>query len=235
MPITPGGRFSPGDPDDWDLTTDLAAMQVSNEAATANEIAAAIAGATPRLNYQVGTNAQRLALSGANLYDGLRFRTTDTRLDWIYTGTPTPTWKPAPGAYVELTAGPVAIPGSAEVAIGTTDRPWTETLDPLDWRNSSTNPTRITPNVAGLYRVSVQGLWAVNASGQRYFNVRKNSVSGDVSAYMYNTAIVSSSGTSGFVTLNGTTDYVDVSAWQNATTSLTLNSIRVVVELVRLA
>lgn len=34
MPITPGGRFSPGDADDWDLTTDLAAMQVSNEAAT---------------------------------------------------------------------------------------------------------------------------------------------------------------------------------------------------------
>lgn len=40
MPITPGGRFSPGDSDEWDLTTDLAAMQVSNETATAAEIAA---------------------------------------------------------------------------------------------------------------------------------------------------------------------------------------------------
>lgn len=86
MPTTPGGRFSPGDSDDWDLTTDLAAMQVSNESATTTQIATAIAAipATPQ-NYRIGTNAQRLALSGANLYRGLRFLATDTSIEWEYT------------------------------------------------------------------------------------------------------------------------------------------------------
>lgn len=88
MPTTPGGRFSPGDSDDWDLTTDLAAMQVSNENATATEIAAAIAASPPpTLNYRVGTNAQRLALASGSLFEGLRWRTTDLGgQDWLYTG-----------------------------------------------------------------------------------------------------------------------------------------------------
>lgn len=77
MPTTPGGRWSPADTDDWDLTTDLAAMQVSNESATANAIATAS-------NYKLMTNAQRLALTGASLYEGLRVWTTDTRLEHRY-------------------------------------------------------------------------------------------------------------------------------------------------------
>lgn len=95
MPTTPGGRFSPGDSDDWDLTTDLAAMQVSNEAASATEISAALAAAPQ--NYRVGTDAQRLALSGANLYSGIMFRTTDTNLTWISTSSAAAGWRIAPG------------------------------------------------------------------------------------------------------------------------------------------
>lgn len=79
MPTTPGGRWSPGDTDDWDLTTDLAAMQVSNETASANEIQLAS-------NYRVLTNAQRLALPGAQLREGLTVWTSDTRVEWRYTG-----------------------------------------------------------------------------------------------------------------------------------------------------
>lgn len=65
MPITPGGRFSPGDPDDWDLTTDLAAMQVSNETASANEIAAVttqIAGLDARFTPSVASATARNAI-----------------------------------------------------------------------------------------------------------------------------------------------------------------------------
>lgn len=57
MPITPGGRFSPGDSDDWDLTTDLAAMQASNESATAAQIAPAL-----RRGMTVASAAERATL-----------------------------------------------------------------------------------------------------------------------------------------------------------------------------
>lgn len=79
MPTTPGGRFSPGDSDDWDLVTDLAAMQVSNESASATEIAAIPS------TYRVGTNAQRLAIPVAQRFEGLKFYATDTRIEWLYT------------------------------------------------------------------------------------------------------------------------------------------------------
>lgn len=78
MPTTLDGRWSPDDSDDWDLTTDLAAMQVSNMTATNNAI-------TTASRYRTMTNAQRLALSGASLSEGLLVYTTDTRLNHLYT------------------------------------------------------------------------------------------------------------------------------------------------------
>lgn len=110
MPTTPGGRFSPGDTDDWDLTTDLAAMQVSNESATATEISAAIAAmpAQPQ-NYRIGTDAQRLALSGANLFTGLRFQTTTNgSFEWLNTTGTAAGWRIAPGQLLASFVGPVA-------------------------------------------------------------------------------------------------------------------------------
>ena len=99
MPTTPDGRWSPNDGDDWDLTTDLAAMQVSNSTATSTAISTAIAGIPPApQNYRIGTDAQRLALSGANLFEGLEFRTTDTKRNWLYTNS---TWvSNDPGIYL---------------------------------------------------------------------------------------------------------------------------------------
>lgn len=99
MPITPGGRFSPGDSDEWDLTTDLAAMQVSNETATANEIATAVAAIpTPIPVYRTGTDAQRLALSGTSLVPGMRFQTTTNgSFEWINTNGTAGGWRISPG------------------------------------------------------------------------------------------------------------------------------------------
>lgn len=81
MPITPRGRWSPNDGDEYDLITDLAAMQVSNEEATDTQI-----DAIPDSAYRSDlTDAQRLALSGASLFEGLRVRPTDTKREWMYT------------------------------------------------------------------------------------------------------------------------------------------------------
>lgn len=78
MPITADGRWSPNDSDDWDLTTHLAAMQVSNMEATNNSIAIAA-------RYRTMTEAQRLAIPLAQRFEGLLVYTTDTRLNHFYT------------------------------------------------------------------------------------------------------------------------------------------------------
>ncbi|AXC37915.1 hypothetical protein SEA_JACKO_57 [Microbacterium phage Jacko] len=91
MPITPGGRFSPGDTDEWDLTTDLAAMQVSNETASQTEIANALN--TQSASF-IGTEAERAALTAPKLRNGITFRTTDTNITYYRTGG---AWRIAPG------------------------------------------------------------------------------------------------------------------------------------------
>lgn len=78
MPITADGRWSPNDSDDWDLTTHLAAMQVSNMEATNASIATAA-------RYRTMTEAQRLAIPLAQRFEGLLVYTTDTRLNHLYT------------------------------------------------------------------------------------------------------------------------------------------------------
>lgn len=78
---TPDNLWSPDGGDQYALTVDLAAMQDTTQAA--------LTSIRSGLVMQRGTNAQRLALSGAQLFEGLHFWTTDTRLEWIYTAS---TW-----------------------------------------------------------------------------------------------------------------------------------------------
>lgn len=71
---TPDNIWSPDAGDDYALTTDLAAMaDTVQDAITDNRVG------------RIGTNAERLALAGGDLFEGLTFRTTDTKLDWVYT------------------------------------------------------------------------------------------------------------------------------------------------------
>lgn len=78
---TPDNIWTPDAGDNYALTTDLAAM--------ADTIQDALL-ARPQ-NYRVDlTNSERLALSGADLFEGLRVRTTDTRVDWVYSNS---TWQ----------------------------------------------------------------------------------------------------------------------------------------------
>lgn len=103
MPITPGGRWSPADSDDWDLTTDLAAMQVSNEAASATEIAA-----IPK-SFRSGLNSARLALTGTDLVRGMQFQTTDNGgFLWVNNLGTTTGWRVAPGQVLASMMGPNA-------------------------------------------------------------------------------------------------------------------------------
>lgn len=115
MPTTPGGRWSPADSDDWDLTTDLAAMQVSNESASAAEIATAISAQLP--TRFVGTDSQRTALVAPQLRNGIEFQTTDTNLTWQRRSG---TWFIAPGQVLGAMTGPATnVTGAAGTLAGT--------------------------------------------------------------------------------------------------------------------
>lgn len=74
---SPDDLFSPDAPSPYNLTVDLAAMQTS--------VQAALTSVRGSGQYRVLTNAQRLTLSGPSLFEGLRVRTSDTKVDWIYT------------------------------------------------------------------------------------------------------------------------------------------------------
>lgn len=101
---SPDNIWTPDSGDDYALTVDLAA--------TADTIQAAL-NAIPR-NYRVGTDAQRLALTGAGLFEGLKFYTTDTNIEWFYSGT---AWLPndTNPTTISLNSGWVAGDGALRV------------------------------------------------------------------------------------------------------------------------
>jgi hypothetical protein len=51
---------------------------------------------------------------------------------------------------------------------------YTALLNQIGWWTSATNPSRITPNIVGLYRVSVTAAFAASASSARIIQLRKN-------------------------------------------------------------
>lgn len=74
---TPDNIWTPDAGDNYALTTDLAAM--------ADTVQEGLNNVRVSGQYRVLTNAQRLALTGGDLFEGLRVRTSDTRLEWLYT------------------------------------------------------------------------------------------------------------------------------------------------------
>lgn len=79
MAVTsPDNIWTPDAGDDYALTTDLAS--------TADTVQDAINSLRLNAPAQAGTNAQRLALTGTALFEGLRFYTTDIKKEWEYVG-----------------------------------------------------------------------------------------------------------------------------------------------------
>lgn len=96
MAVTsPDNIWTPDAGDDYALTVDLAAMADTVQDAL-NTVK----------TYRVGTNAERIALTGADLFEGLSFYATDTNALWRYNGT---AWEPR--TYAEA-RGRAACPAS---------------------------------------------------------------------------------------------------------------------------
>lgn len=155
---SPDNIWTPDAGDDYALTTDLAATADTIQAAiTANRVG------------RIGTNAQRLALSGANLYEGLTFRTTDTRRDWVYTN----------GAWVQRMA-PFAMAGgmaTLNVAATTVNFPagvFTQVPTVLQI-------TPIVPNSSQVATVHLGANPTISGFSARLFNNSGVSIGGTVS------------------------------------------------------
>lgn len=97
-----------------------------------------------------------------------------------------------------------------------------EQSDPLGWHNPASNPSRVTPTIAGWYHVVGGVAFAANTTGYRLVQLlhsngnriaeqRSNTASTSV-AWVVNVA--------GYAYFNGTTDYVVVAALQNSGGSL---------------
>jgi hypothetical protein len=91
-----------------------------------------------------------------------------------------------------------------------------EVLDPLNWHSTSTNNTRITPNIAGFYLVTMQ-LNDINGAGQSRaaLSLTKNGaeITG-VRIRMDTTGEDDDFALAGYVQCNGTTDYLEMSVLQ---------------------
>jgi hypothetical protein len=93
-----------------------------------------------------------------------------------------------------------------------------ETKDTHGWHDPGSNPSRITPNVAGWIEFEALLTWAASsATGRRAVAFRKNG-----SSTVYSTIIVGTTtgntatyGKTEFE-MNGTTDYVECFAYQNS-------------------
>jgi len=107
-------------------------------------------------------------------------------------------------------------------------------VDNLGWHNPSSNPTRFTPNVQGLYEFSVAVQYASNTTG----NIRRILALKNGSA----TPVFSSTGTAPASTygsslnfglyMNGTTDYMEFETVQNSTVNLAVD-MNVLIKFVR--
>ena len=92
-----------------------------------------------------------------------------------------------------------------------------EVLDPLNWHDNATNNTRVTPNIAGFYLVTMQ-MNDINGAGQTRaaLSLQKNGaeITG-VRVRMDTTGEDDDFALPGYVQCNGTTDYLQMVVLQN--------------------
>lgn len=93
-----------------------------------------------------------------------------------------------------------------------------EDYDRLSWHSTSVNTDRITPTIAGLYEVSVCVSFDTSASGGRIIDIQKNGSTSVCQQRTHGgfsfTGMMLNAHT--FVELNGSTDYVNVSCFQDS-------------------
>ena len=215
MALTAKGVWTPDGTGGYNEVVDLATMAASIDTAL-----------TSASNYGVGTTTQRTAglttaTTGSVWYDttiGETYRKVAGA--WVQVGAT------SAGKYVSLTtAKSVANSTVATAGLTTPDYAYTEVSDLNAWHDPVTNPDRITPTLAGRYRVTVSGGWGSNGTGLRYYAIGVNG------AYpgKYRIVVLASTDGNGAsnlapeIVMNGTTDYFTVQSYHTSGVALAMD------------
>lgn len=150
------------------------------------------------------------------------------RLEWMAT--------PAVCQLVQASAQTVAYNTPTTVTFGVED------LDPRGWHSTSSNTDRVTPDIAGWYRVTFLAEWSTDTDYTRLLvDVQKNGALVGTPRMGWDLRAASAAGlspvdmmaSSPLISMNGTTDYISLGAYQtNASSGSATVQCRLLVELV---
>lgn len=140
--------------------------------------------------------------------------------DLIMYGPGRPMCKMTQATAQTLTSGTSTI-----IAFATTS----EDYDDRNWHDVVTNPSRVTPDVAGRYRVTLKGRWAastVQLIGNVFFSKNGTEIerSGNVKPSTASNTNAYGGELIGWVDMNGTTDYLEMGMQHTTTGAVTLNT-----------
>lgn len=108
----------------------------------------------------------------------------------------------------------------------------TETVDVSGWHDTSTNSERITPDIAGLYLVTYFLETDIATFNARLFITMEKNGAAYQNVNMGSPGYPSGGGSS-FMTMNGTTDYIQLRAWQNSGTTGNISRAELTMTLLR--
>jgi len=97
----------------------------------------------------------------------------------------------------------------------------TEIIDVGGWHDTSTNNTRITPSIAGVYRLTAYLDSASGGADYILLRARKNGSAQSGAAQYVGTNIIADTNIDLIVEANGTSDYFEVQSYQTGASSTT--------------
>ena len=196
------------------FAVDQSVMVFSSAAERTSELTAPSQGMMSFLN-DSGTNWQYYELYDASTNPG---------------GAKTAGWYPTSGAVFYATATRSTVSGTSYVP-GSAGFTYTELTDTLGWRDPSTNPDRIIPNVEGLYRATVSTQWGASATGGRNGAIQRNGL--DLTSFYGTGATVRNFSMAGLAYLNGSSNYFNLAAFSQDSGGALTVTVQVMVEYVR--
>jgi hypothetical protein len=140
-------------------------------------------------------------------------------------------WYPMPGSGIFAASATKSTTNSTTETLGSAGFAYTEITDTLNWHNAVTNPDRITPTIAGLYRVTPTIQWTASGAGTS----RRLSFSKTGTLYFeqrVGTGTGVNNNASVVLSLNGSTDYITVTCFQDTGGALSATG-QVTVEFLR--
>jgi len=150
----PDGIWSPDDSTAYNPPIDLAAM--------ADTIQGALNDVRSEIAYEVGADAGRLSIPPGELFDGLRWYSSDTNLEWLYASG---IWRVSGGLvpFADASVPAGTVPAAA----------WTSlALSGTGGRLISVGSGKLTVSVPGRYRIVAGATVTASISGQA--RIRKN-------------------------------------------------------------